>query len=124
MFNLWLFAVAILSCVNGQKKKPNIIVIVADDLGYDDLYFQSKQIQTPNVDKLIAEEGQFLSWYYAQCVCSTSRSTLLTGRYPLHHGINGAILWQTPMGLNLNETLLPQVLLQNGYNTHAMYDHI
>eukprot|EP01084_Bolivina_argentea_P308547 533568_1 len=103
----------------GIAKKPNIIVIVADDLGYDDIYLQSKQINTPNIDKLLTE-GQFCSWHYAQCVCSTSRSTLLTGRYPLHHGINGAILWATPMGLNLNETLLSNVLLDNGYKTHAI----
>ncbi len=73
-----------------------------------------------NIDKLINSEGQFASWYYAQCVCSTSRSTLLTGRYPLHHGINGAILWTTPMGLNLTEILLPEVLRSHGYQTHAI----
>ena len=73
--------------------KPNVVMIVIDDLGFDDMGFrmelngQSPQIDTKNVDKL-AREGVVLDAYYVQCVCSPSRVTFLTGRYPLHHGIN------------------------------------
>jgi len=72
--------------------KPNIVVILADDLGYGDLSVQGSQaIQTPNTDRLAAEGVRFTSFYSSAPVCSPSRAGLLTGRYPLRSGIITAL---------------------------------
>ena len=80
------FLLVLFGC-NGQNDLPNVIVFVMDDLGYSDLGFQSNdQIKTPNID-YFRYNGRFLSRYYAQSVCSASRTALLTGRYPIHNSI-------------------------------------
>ena len=114
--SLLLFIVTTLYGLSLSAKKPNIIYILSDDLGYDDLYFQSHQINTPNIDFLV-NEGQFLEWHYAQSICSPSRAALMTGRYPLHTGINDWIKPTQTFGVPLNNTMLPKILLQNGYDT-------
>jgi len=102
-------------------KKPHIIMIVADDLGWNDVSFHgSKQIPTPNIDKL-ASEGIILNNYYTLPTCTPSRSALMTGRYPIHTGMqSGVIEAASTWGLPLNETLLPQHLKKQGYKTHAI----
>eukprot|EP01083_Nonionella_stella_P144709 452297_1 len=100
-------------------KKPNVIYILSDDLGYDDLYFQSHQINTPNIDRFVTQ-GQFLEWHYAQSVCSPSRAALMTGRYPLHTGINDWIHPDQNFGVPLNNTMLPKILYNSGYDTHMV----
>ena len=84
-------------------------IFLADDLGYDDVGYQSHQILTPAIDKY-RSEGQFLQWYYAQTVCSPSRSSLLSGMYPLHTGMNDVVTPKQAYGLPLKFTLLPQIL--------------
>eukprot|EP01083_Nonionella_stella_P179847 639653_1 len=101
------------------SKKPNIIFIISDDLGYNDLYYQSHQINTPSIDKFVSE-GQFLEWHYAQSICSPSRAALMTGRYPLHTGINDWIQPTQAFGVPLNNTMLPKILYNNGYDTHMV----
>lgn len=105
--------------------KPNVVMIVVDDLGFDDMGFrmelngQSPQIDTRNVDKL-AREGVVLDAYYVQCVCSPSRVTFLTGRYPLHHGINDWIPPSSAYGMPLNETTIADHFKAAGFKTHAI----
>lgn len=71
---------------------PNIIVILADDLGYGDLGIQgSPSIKTPCIDALASEGARFTSFYASAAVCSPSRAGLLTGRYPLRCGIMSPI---------------------------------
>jgi hypothetical protein len=60
--------------------RPNIILIVADDLGYNDVGYHGSEIKTPNLDKL-AMSGVILENYYVQPVCTPTRGQLLTGRY-------------------------------------------
>jgi len=111
-----LFGVTVSASPNGR---PNVIIILSDDLGYDDLYFQSQEILTPNIDKF-RSEGQFMEWHYAQAVCSPSRAALMTGRYPLHTGINDYLQPAQAFGVPLNNTMLPEILHENGYDTHMV----
>jgi len=105
--------------VQKKKSNPNILFIVSDDLGWDDLGFRSGQIKTPVIDDL-AKNGVLLGSYYVQPSCSPSRSCFMSGRYPLHTGINNYIPPQKSYGLPLNETTLADLLLEQGYSTHAI----
>ena len=70
--------------VQAQLKSPNILFIVADDLGWNDLSLHgSTQIPTPNIDAL-ADGGVVLNSYYVNPDCSPSRSSILTGRHAIH----------------------------------------
>ena len=66
-------------------KKPHILLILVDDLGWSDVGFHGSKIRTPNVDKL-ASDGVILDNYYVQPYCTPTRDALMTGRYPIHTG--------------------------------------
>ena len=68
-----------------DSKPPNIVLTVIDDLGWSDVGFQGSVIHTPNINRLAAE-GVILDNYYVQPLCTPTRSTLMTGRYPIHTG--------------------------------------
>ncbi|XP_035226426.1 arylsulfatase B-like isoform X3 [Stegodyphus dumicola] len=101
--------------------RPNIIILVADDLGWNDLSFHgSSQIPTPNLDYL-ANNGIILNNYYVCPICSPSRSALMTGFYPIHTGLQHDVIYvDQPWGLPLSKILLPQYLRKLGYSTHAV----
>jgi arylsulfatase A-like enzyme len=102
---------------NAAASKPNIIYFLVDDMGFSDCGFNGgKDIKTPNIDALAAKGSVFES-YYVQPLCSTTRATLLTGRYPLHHGVYGALKPDSKGGLPLEERTLPQALRAAGYTT-------
>lgn len=103
------------------KKKPNVVLILADDLGYGDLGCQgSKTIRTPHLDKMAAEGSRFTSFYVSQAVCSASRAALMTGCYANRVGMQGALNHTSREGIHPDETLLPELLKQHGYAT-AIY---
>lgn len=98
-----------------SAKKPNIIFIMADDLGYGHLgcYGQQK-IRTPNIDQLAAEGMRFTQFYAGYTVCAPSRSVLMTG---LHHGHTPVRSNSGSASLIEGETTVAQVLQQAGYAT-------
>ena len=77
-----LFTVTSLSCdTNGNNKKPNFIIIFADDLGYGDLgSYGHPTIKTPNLDQMANEGMRFTQFYVGSSICTPSRAALLTGK--------------------------------------------
>lgn len=98
--------------------KPNIVLIIADDLGRQDCGFMGgTEIKTPNLDKLAAT-GSILDAHYVQPVCSPTRAALMTGRYPMRHGLQvGVVRPWASYGLPLEEQTLPTLLKSVGYRT-------
>lgn len=98
--------------------RPNIVLILADDMGYGDLSsFGAIQYNTPNLDKLATAGVRFTNFYVAQAVCSASRAALLTGCYSNRIGIEGALFPRSMIGLNTSEETIAQVLKKRGYKT-------
>ncbi|XP_047128306.1 arylsulfatase B isoform X1 [Hydra vulgaris] len=116
IYLVFFYAVTLVNC-----KSPHIIMIVADDMGFNDVSFHgSKQIPTPNIDK-IAKEGVILNNYYVLPICTPSRSAIMTGRYPIHTGMQSdTIFAANAWGVGLDEKFLPQYLKNVGYQTHAI----
>jgi arylsulfatase A-like enzyme len=101
---------------------PNFVVIVADDLGWNALSYNDEDISfaTPTLAGL-ASKGIIMGNYYAQEVCSPSRASLLTGRYPLSVGMQyGMVAATAEWGLDLDEVTIAEVLSDNGYKTHML----
>jgi len=103
---------------------PNVLIIVADDLGYADLGFQgSKEIPTPHLDKLAAESIRCTSGYVPHPFCSPTRASLLTGRYQHRFGHENNPAWlpaDRNAGLPLDQITFPQVMKKAGYLTGAV----
>ncbi|MDB6133784.1 MAG: sulfatase [Verrucomicrobiales bacterium] len=97
---------------------PNILYIVADDLGWKDVGFHGcTDIQTPNLDQL-AGSGARLERFYVQPFCTPTRAALMTGRYPIRYGLQTVVIpSKGTYGLDTSEFLLPQALRGAGYHT-------
>ncbi len=104
----------------GESKRPNIVIILADDLGWGDVGFHGSSIKTPNLDKL-AEEGIRMNRFYTAPVSSPTRAGLLTGRYPNRYGLRETVIppWRD-FGLDTGEELLPEMLQKAGYAERAI----
>jgi arylsulfatase A-like enzyme len=118
------------------KRRPNIILLVADDAGYRDLgCFGAPVVKTPNLDRVASEGVRFTSFVVSWPACTPSRGSILTGRYPLRNGLyamirnnevdfgfqfdekNYAVSPEMTLGLDLREVTIGQVLKQAGYVT-------
>ncbi len=100
------------------NKRPNIILINCDDLGYGDLAcYGSKVNKTPHLDKMAEEGVRFTDYHAASPVCSASRASMLTGCYPQRVGINGVLFPADPKGLHPDEITIADVLKGQGYRT-------
>ena len=90
---------------------------MADDLGNADLGYRGGEIKTPNIDKL-ANDGVRLESFYGLPVCTPSRAALMTGRYPMRHGLQTLVIFPShTYGLPTDERTLPQALKEAGYRT-------
>ncbi|CAL7948728.1 unnamed protein product [Xylocopa violacea] len=126
---LLLVTAALLGCIliitlqrkEQAQQRPNIIIIMADDLGWDDVSFHgANQIPTPNIDAL-AYNGVILQRHYVLPSCTPSRTAFLTGRYPIRTGMQGYPLEPgEPRAIPLIDTLLPEYLRKLGYATHLV----
>jgi len=97
--------------------QPNIVYLIADDLGWKDVGFHGGNIQTPNLDRLAAG-GAVLNAFYAQPFSTQTRAALMTGRYPMRYGLQTAtILPSSQYGLPTDERTLAQALKEAGYYT-------
>ena len=106
------------SLTEAAPAKPNIIMIVADDLGWQDVGWNGGEIKTPHLDHL-ANAGARLSQFYVLPLCSPTRAALMTGRHPIRYGLHvGVIRPWADYGLPLDEFILPQALKEAGYSTH------
>lgn len=107
-----------------EAAKPNVLVIVADDLGYADVGFHGCQdIPTPHLDRLAKQSVRCSNGYVTHPFCSPTRAGLLTGRYQQRFGHENNPAWlpeSTVAGLPLSQTTLPQALKSVGYTTGAV----
>jgi len=123
IFSLFLFS----GCApknsgeHASGKKPNVVIILADDLGYGDLsYFGQEKYTTPQIDKFANQSVVCTDFYVPTPYCAPSRGTLLTGRFPLRHGL---IRNPTPdagindIGIAQEEVTLGEVFQKAGYST-------
>jgi arylsulfatase A len=99
------------------RRPPNIVLIFADDLGYGDLGCYGSRIRTPHLDRMAAEGVRFTHFYSANPVCSPSRASLLTGRYPTRVGVPRVLNPKDTVGLPPDETTLAELIKPQGYQT-------
>jgi len=115
-----LAVVALLAPCQAERRQPNILFIMADDLGWNDVSWNNKAMTTPTLERL-AREGIRLDQAYSQQVCTPSRAAFLTGKYPFHIGRQKRALKPLqPTGLALNLTTMAEQLRGLGYATHMV----
>ena len=117
-----ILAIFLSSCFNKEnpQTKPNIIYVLADDLGYGDIsmYNEESKIQTPNIDKLASEGIKFTDAHTSSSVCTPTRYGILTGRYNWRSALKASVLTGKSKALiPVNRLTVASLLKQNGYNT-------
>ncbi|MEO5997573.1 MAG: arylsulfatase [Chitinophagaceae bacterium] len=119
-FHILLFLLIGSSTIASAQKKPNIVFILADDLGYGDLgCYGQKMIKTPNLDALCANGMRFTNYYSGSSVCAPSRETMLTGMHTGHTFIRGNFLTDEKEDPPMpdNKITIPEYLKKAGYKT-------
>ena len=120
---LSILASLCLASTASAQFRPNIVLIMADDLGYGDIScYGSETIKTPHIDALAANGIRFTDYHSNGAVCSPTRAALMTGRYPQRTGVEGVITAarHREVGLALEEVTIAEVLKDAGYAT-AMF---
>ena len=115
-----LGALSAIALTAKAEKKPNIIFIMADDLGYGDLScYGSRKIKTPHLDELAATGIKFTDAHSNGAVCSPSRAAFFTGRYQQHYGITGVVTAakHRHAGLSLDAWTIGEAMKEQGYRT-------
>ena len=115
----YFFLLASILLTNNVISSPNILIILADDLGWNDVSYHGSEIKTPNIDKLISS-GVELDRFYVQPTCSPTRAELMTGKSAMKLGITRPISKNQKLGLGLEEKILPQYLKELNYSTYLL----
>lgn len=106
--------------LHAQTERPNIVIVLADDLGWGDVGFHGSEIKTPCLDALVGE-GVELERFYTSPISTPTRAGLMTGRYPNRFGVRSAVIppWRED-GLDENEETMADMLARNGYKNRAI----
>lgn len=114
-----LLLAVFIAAAQTPSTKPNIVIILADDLGWGDVGFHGSDIKTPYIDQL-AKDGVILNRFYTAPVCSPTRAGLMTGRYPNRFGLRETVVppW-SEFGVDTSEVFLSQILAEAGYKNRA-----
>ena len=104
---------------DAKKRQPNIVLILADDLGYGDLgTYGATKVRTPNMDRLADEGMRFTNGYSPHSVCTPTRYSLMTGRYAWRTWNGHGTVWANdPLLIDTNRLTLPKLLKKAGYKT-------
>ena len=103
------------------SEPPNVVVILADDLGWNAVGYHNHEFVTPNIDRLVAD-GVELDRFYVAPMCSPTRAGLMTGRYPIRFGCARAVIPpQRDFGLPIDETTLGEALNKTGYQHRGVF---
>ncbi|MEO1011122.1 MAG: sulfatase-like hydrolase/transferase [Bacteroidota bacterium] len=124
VFALWI---GLVSCISGTKqkkeleKRPNVLIILADDLGWNDVGFHESDIKTPNIDSLAAT-ATLLNRFYVTPICTPTRAGLLTGKYPGRFAMRyGVVSPKVKSGLPSEEETLAEAFAKIGYKNRAAF---
>jgi len=118
MVALAAVASALGPAIAGSSRPPNLVLILADDLGYGDLgVYGARTIRTPHLDRMAEEGVRFTDFYVAAPVCTPSRAALLTGRYPQRSGLTRVLNPRSEEGIDADEITLGEALRERGYAT-------
>jgi arylsulfatase A len=103
------------------QRRPNLVIIFVDDMGYADLgSFGAKDYLTPRLDRMAKEGIRLTDFYAAQAVCTASRAALLTGCYPNRVSLTGALFPIAKIGLNPDEMTIAEIIKTPGYATGVL----
>ncbi len=120
-YSVLLLAIVVFSCASEQKNPPNIVLIMADDLGYGDIAcYGCDYIETPMLDKMAKEGLKFLDYHSNGAVCTPTRAALMTGNYQQRAGLEGVIYAAKEKrfyGLSQDEKTIAEYLKDAGYRT-------
>ena len=120
LFTIFFVAASLTSCKAQRQNKPNVIIIMADDMGYGDLScYGSTLINTPHLDKMAAEGIKFTDFHSNGSVCSPTRAAILTGKYQQRVGIDGVVTAKQhrDVGLATSEKTFAEAIKGAGYVT-------
>lgn len=104
--------------LSAEERKPNIVLILADDLGYGDVgCYGATKVKTPNIDRLASEGRRFTDAHSASAVCTPSRYALMTGEYPFRKSLWGPLSNTSPLVIDTTRTTIASLLKKQGYAT-------
>lgn len=106
--------------LSAVSSRTNVVLILADDLGYGDLGCYGSRLETPHCDRLAQEGMRFTGYYSGSPLCSPARAALLTGRYAPNTGVPRVLIPNDDLGLSPELPTLPRMLKQAGYRTKCV----
>ena len=125
--NIWLgllvslVATIAVSTQASAQKKPNVVMLMSDDVGWGDygVYYGGAALghPTPNIDRMAKEGAMFTSWY-GQASCTAGRASFMTGRIPVRTALSVVVVPGDPNGLNADTPTIAEFYKKNGYQTY------